>query len=650
MQELAAVLSGNPAAMQLAFVQTAAAYGSNTQMGQQQQQPCSHDDGVNNSSSSSQMLQQLPTQQQQRYSLVPIAALPQLLASAMPGWGGADVSFAALQIRCHMNIVTSFCIDTPKAAGCGSQRRSSCSRFDGCGSSAAASNGAAAALAANSAPAPTDMMYAELAATLVSAAATEAAAAAGELPPAVQQLVVDLADEVTSNAEAYARLQDAWQQQATLTAAAHRTAAAGSEPCTAGGEAVGGAASKLPVVAGVRLLCKQLVASVGLSDMRLLGWLTCLVRQQHLAMQLAALHEMSEAAGNGSPQQWQGYGHGVLVAELSLQELCEVLVQLVQALLTADDAAIVEEFKQHTHAPNSHHACSTLHEGAGHWGSADGMAAGAAAAAGIGAGTPEPAVPVQRQRIVFCGASSCSSSACSSPSWRAFGQQQQQHRGSSGADSLQHGADSVPLDVGYFQPMHCGSGCPAGPAGLGLGCLLDSSYHPEGAGSGLQPGDLSKAEDAGEYGSSCGHDGFRRTAEAATEAEAEVSTSEGGGRGISACMVPASLQQQRAQMQRLRAAQQQAWQAEMLLQHQPWEGAYSPVAAAARCGSSSCCSNSGGCGGAGYFGTAAAESAAVAVLKADGGAGAVEVVGKAKVVDILRLSSSDYRSSCGSDC
>uniref|UniRef100_A0A383VRV8 EF-hand domain-containing protein n=1 Tax=Tetradesmus obliquus TaxID=3088 RepID=A0A383VRV8_TETOB len=601
MQELAAVLASNPVAMQLAFMHTAAACSSSSQHMDQPQPHQPTEDGSTSSSpsSSQQLLQQLPAQQQQRYSLVPIAALPQLLAAAMPGWGGADVSYAALQIRCHLNIVTAFCIDTPKAA----DTNSSSSPIHSCGSMVSAgSNGGVAAAAVGDAPVPTDFMYAELAATIVSAAATEAVAAAGELPAAVQQLVVDLAVEVTSNAEAYARLQEAWQQSACHTAAA--AAAQGEQGV------------KLPVVAGVRLLCKQLVASLGLADMRLLGWLTCLVRQQHLGLQLAAIQSGNsssstdhEAGSSGQSQKQQGQHAGVLVGELGLGELVEALVALVQGLLTPDDAELVEELRQQQ---QQHHEegdfSSCMQQGSWHadgdksWVQA-GEAAGQAAAA-AGAGTPELAVPARRQRIVFCGRSSCGSSASSSPSWLALAQQQQQqqHRGSFGGE-LQHHLHDLHqqrqmVDSGYFQPVHCGG-------------------HDSGLGNGLSISNA--AED--------GCPGTGATAEEVTAAA-----------GVS--LVPAALQQQGQQMQRLRAAQQQAWHAEMLLQHQPWEGAYSPVAAAAAAagGSSS--------GGGSYFAVTHDEFAGAG----RGDAAAAAAASKARQADILRLSScSDYRSSTGSD-
>eukprot|EP00775_Hariotina_reticulata_P006714 gene6714-6935_t len=81
-------------------------------------------------------------------------------------------------------------------------------------------------------------------------------------------------------------------------------------------------------------------------------------------------------------------------------------------------------------------------------------------------------------------------------------------------------------------------------------------------------------------------------------------------------LIPVLLQQQREQLYRLRAAQQQAWHSEMMIQHEPWEGAYSPVA------------------------TAAAET----VSSAGHGAGGW------RLADILQLShSGSCRSSLGGD-
>jgi hypothetical protein len=574
-------------------------------------------------------MHQLPSQQQQRYSLVPIAVLPQLLAAAMPGWGGADVSYAALQIRCHMNIVANFSIDTPTAAAGHS------TPFSKCSSSAAADCSSAgkehlAPPAAAASDAPTDMMYAELAATIVSAAATEAAAASGELPAAVQQLVVDLADEVTSNAEAYAKLEGAWQQAAAAAAAKAAPAAA---PAAAAGSAM-----KLPVVAGVRLLCKQLVASLGLSDIRLLGWLTCLVRQQHLAMQLAELHgstatcseDDAQGADSGQLQQQQGQRHiGVLVAEVDLPGLCEVLVQLVQCLLTSDDAALVEEFKQQTHggsmAMYEQHRTwqpdtATATESDREWT----LTSPAAAAATGGAGTPEPAAPVRRQRIVFNGASSCSSSACSSPCWRAFAQQQHHSCSEDLRKQQQQQAQQV-YDDDYFQPVHCGAGSAAAS-------LLGSPCHPDVAAAGVGSAAFADAI-ANRAGNEQSHG--LNNAFLSGSLSGGVGSAAGGG---SASSIPASLQQQREQqLQRLRAAQQQAWHAEMLLQHQPWEGAYSPLAAVG-CNSSSSSFFRVTADSAGADGTVAGAAAAAAAAS------------KPRAADILRVSSSDYRSSCGSGC
>jgi hypothetical protein len=627
--------------MQLAFMQTAASCSA-THPPLEEHQPCS--DKASSSSNSPQMMHQLLSQQQQRYSLVPIAALPQLLAAAMPGWGGADVSYAALQIRCHMNIVANFSIDTPTAAA------GHITPFSKCSSSAAAACSTAgkehvAPLAAAAGDAPTDMMYAELAATIVSAAATEAAAASGELPAAVQQLVVDLADEVTSNAEAYAKLEGAWQQAAAAAAA---KAAPADAPAAAAGLAM-----KLPVVAGVRLLCKQLVASLGLSDIRLLGWLTCLVRQQHLAMQLAELHGSTATCSEGNAQradsgqlqqqqQQQGQTRiGVLVAEVDLPGLCEVLVQLVQCLLTADDAALVEDFKQQAHGgssmamygqhctwqPDTATAATESDRG---W-TLTSPAAAAAAAAG-GAGTPEPAAPVRRQRIVFNGASSCSSSACSSPCWRAFAQQQH-HSFSEDLRQQQQQAQQV-YDDDYFQPVHCGAGSAAASL-LGSPCHPDVAFAAAGVGS---------AAFANTFTNRAGNEqnhGMNNAFPSGSSSGGVGGASEGAAGGGGASLIPASLQQQREQqLQRLRAAQQQAWHAEMLLQHQPWEGAYSPLAAVG-CNSSSSSSSS-------FFRVTADPAGADGTVA--GAAAVAAAASKPRVADILRLSSSDYRSSCGSEC
>jgi hypothetical protein len=609
LQELAALLGTNPVGMQLAFMQTAASCSANS-TAPEERQSCNDQDS---SCSSPQMMHQLPSQQQQRYSLVPIAALPQLLAAAMPGWGGADVSYAALQIRCHMNIVANFSMDTPTAAASHSTPFSKGSSSASAISSNAPAAPAAAAAAAGDAP--TDMMYAELAATIVSAAATEAAAASGELPAAVQQLVVDLADEVTSNAEAYAKLEGAWQQAAAAAAAKAAT--------TADAPAAAGSSMKLPVVAGVRLLCKELVASLGLSDIRLLGWLTCLVRQQHLAMQLTELHDSTEDAEASGQLQQQVQRHvGVLVAEVDLPGLCEVLVQLVQCLLTADDAALVEEFKQQTHGGSTE-----MYGQQGTWHHNT-----AAAAAAAGAGTPEPAAPVRRQRIVFNGASSCSSSACSSPCWRAFAHQQQQH---SCSKDLRHQQQEQPqqvYDVEYFQPVHCGAGSAAAS-------LVGSPCHPD---AGLAAAGVGSATFANAF-SSCSGNGLNHGLNNAFASGClsgdDGSAAEGAAGGAGASVSPASLQQQ--QLQRLQAAQQQAWHAEMLLQHQPWEGAYSPLAALG-CSSSSSSFFRVTADSAGADGAVAGAGAAAAAATA-------AAASKPRVFEILRLSSSDYRSSCGSD-
>jgi hypothetical protein len=83
-----------------------------------------------------------------------------------------------------------------------------------------------------------------------------------------------------------------------------------------------------------------------------------------------------------------------------------------------------------------------------------------------------------------------------------------------------------------------------------------------------------------------------------------------------------------------RNAQQQAWQAEMILQHQPWEGAVSPVA---------------------MYANAAFESgdwdAGMDSERFDGYTFRSSSDGAAKVVDILRISSSDsYRSFGMCEC
>lgn len=75
-----------------------------------------------------------------------------------------------------------------------------------------------------------------------------------------------------------------------------------------------------------------------------------------------------------------------------------------------------------------------------------------------------------------------------------------------------------------------------------------------------------------------------------------------------------------------RIAQQQAWQHEMMLEHQPWEGAVSPVAASSTNWA---------------FGRCQAGSTPVLYCRNDSSSDS-----RAKVVDILRISGSSgsYRS------
>lgn len=570
-QELAALLTTNPAAIQIAFMQTAAACYHSTKQdsiaSNTSSSCCSSQDG----SSSPQMRQQLPPQQQQRYSLVPIAALPQLLGAALPGWGGADISYAALQIRCHMNIVANFTLDTPTSTSTstGSSSGNNSNAEDCCSSQ------------------PVDLMYAELAATIISAASTEAATASRQLPATVQQLVVDLTDEVMSNAETRGRLATAW----CAAAASAASNAATSHP-TGSAEAAGAVTPVLPVVAAVRLLCKQFIASVGLRDIRLLGWLTCLVRQQHLAVQLEGLCDGSiGSSSNGTQpgdahacrpvqeQQQQQHGPvsagaavhvGVLTAQIGLDELCEVLLQIVQGLLPDEDAALVEEFKQQQQQPQ--------HAGD------DWEAGGAPKATGTEAGAGSSSPP-RRHRVVFNGASPTASEG--SASWF------------SGAGG--HGRLDDFLDSGFFQPSHVQE----------FGSMAEnfpSSPNPRDcAVAGTEFADAFVTVLPAQYSA-----GWASLDSNCTGGCGSMGGASAGG---GAPLIPASLQQERQQLMRLRAAQQQAWQLEMLLQYQPWEGAYSPVAAAA----------------------AAAERGCFAPSMLHS-------------VNILRLSSGGYRSSSASEC
>jgi hypothetical protein len=264
--------------------------------------------------------------------MLPVNALSDVLRAVIPAWGGSDVSYAALQLRCHTNVMgVHICpLDTPTHTHTTSEQRG---RFSSCNSDAGSSFGGAVQAAL---PQPRHFIYAEFAAAIIAAARTEAAAAEGELPHDVLQLVADLASELTATSSAgtaaRARLAAAWAAQAASTgwAAAQHATSCSSNSCNSGG---GGACCcqlqrRLPAATAVKLLCRSLVGEGGVHDVRLLGWLACLVRQQHLAMQLpadqpaAAAHAQEPGAATAPPQP--------LLAELALTELQEALLRLLQ--------------------------------------------------------------------------------------------------------------------------------------------------------------------------------------------------------------------------------------------------------------------------------------------------------------------------------
>jgi hypothetical protein len=340
-QDLSTLLSGCPAKLHTAFMQTAATLAEQQQAQKPtylQQQLILAQQGYTDLNSS-QMQLLLQQQQGQRYSVVPITALPMLLAAAVPQWCGADVGYAALQIRCHLNIICDFTLDTPVAADATNKDRSGSDgglaqepgslqqqqqqqrqqQDDGCG-------------CANTVDPPCDLMYAELASTILAAAATEAAVADQQLPPAIQGLLVDFTAELSSKPELQAKLQEAFARAAgsfvPATVAAVNSSGSSAGSCVQQdrlGHVPRVAAAGVPVVKAVKLLCKQLVGPTGLSDIRLLAWLTALVRQQHIANQGAAHATPAAAAAAGA----EG------------QQLPELQTTGLQAAATAEVAAAV---------------------------------------------------------------------------------------------------------------------------------------------------------------------------------------------------------------------------------------------------------------------------------------------------------------------
>jgi hypothetical protein len=163
-QELLHLLESGPARLQSAFVSRACA------------DPCS------------------PTfATQPRHSLLRLADLGAVLAEAMPGWAPATVAYAAQQLVWHVNVVSYNCAGSPSASGGGGQQ----------GGSGGAQPGAAAL--------PSNMMYAEMAASIIAAAETEGAATDARLLPSAQQFVAAVATALAAAEDVEARLQELWE-------------------------------------------------------------------------------------------------------------------------------------------------------------------------------------------------------------------------------------------------------------------------------------------------------------------------------------------------------------------------------------------------------------------------------------------------------
>jgi hypothetical protein len=105
---------------------------------------------------------------QPRHSLLPLTQLPAMLAEAMPQWSAQSVSYAARQLAWHVNVV-SYTGESPVASG--HQRGSSCGDRSQ----------------------PSDMMYAEMAASIIAAAETEAAAGDARVLPDAARLLAAVA-------------------------------------------------------------------------------------------------------------------------------------------------------------------------------------------------------------------------------------------------------------------------------------------------------------------------------------------------------------------------------------------------------------------------------------------------------------------------
>ena len=106
---------------------------------------------------------------QPRHSLLPLSELPAVLGEAMPGWLPQVVSYAAIQLSWHVNVV-SYTSDSPvgHAGLMGKPGR------------------------------PSNMMYAEMAASIIAAAETEAAATDSRLLPGAQQFLSAVYDALST--------------------------------------------------------------------------------------------------------------------------------------------------------------------------------------------------------------------------------------------------------------------------------------------------------------------------------------------------------------------------------------------------------------------------------------------------------------------
>lgn len=116
---------------------------------------------------------------QPRHSLLLLRDLPAVLAEAMPEWTPNVVAYAAAQLTWHVNVV-SYTSESPVIGGQGGTTR------------------------------PSNMMYAEMAASIIAAAETESAARDSRLLPGAQDFVSALVDTLAQAAES-GKLEAMWK-------------------------------------------------------------------------------------------------------------------------------------------------------------------------------------------------------------------------------------------------------------------------------------------------------------------------------------------------------------------------------------------------------------------------------------------------------